>query len=243
MTARRLARMLLCAPLFALSTLHVAAQSSPAAPPSAPPSATPAAQPVAGPVISKVDGHTITSTGFPEGTIKVDEKLAYIGSDKWVLYGVADCEIHVFAETHADKTLKRLVWVQFEGYLPANNHTYNYEKEPFRTEVGGHTFYDRVSFRKTDPTQKPRAGSDTERVMKMIEGKGIKLSADAANIRWVRLSEDRRKELMIIYVEDLAPLNLTAADLAEGGKAAADVDKVRAGIRERAKAALVMRMR
>lgn len=192
---------------------------------------------------TSVQSHTITSTGFPEGTIKVDQKLAYIGSDKWVLYGVADCEIHVFAETDAERNLKRLVWVQFEGYLPANTHTYNYDKEPFRTELSGHTFFDRVTFRKMDPAQKPRAGSDTERVMKMLESNGIKLPAEAANIRWVRLNDDRRKELMIIYAEDLAPLNLTAADFAEGGKAAADIDKVRAGIRERAKSAMTFRMK
>ncbi|MDX2220037.1 MAG: hypothetical protein SF172_13530 [Burkholderiales bacterium] len=132
---------------------------------------------------SSTQGHTITSTGFPEGTIKVDEKLTYVGSDKWVLYGVADCEIHVFAETDADKTLKRLVWVQFEGYLPDKPHTYNYDKEPFRTELSGHTFFDRVTFRKMDPAQKPRAGSDTERVMKMLESKGIKLPTDAATKR------------------------------------------------------------
>lgn len=193
--------------------------------------------------LTKTAGHTITSTGFPEGIIKVDEKLTYIGSDKWVLYGVADCEIHVFAETDVDKMLKRLVWVQFEGYLPDKPHTYNYDKEPFRTELSGHTFFDRVTFRKMDPAQKPRAGSDTERVLNLLESKGIKLPADAANIRWVRLNDDRRKELMIIYVENLAPLNLTAADLAEGGRAAADIDKVRAGIRERAKSALKLNMK
>ncbi|MDX2220036.1 MAG: hypothetical protein SF172_13525 [Burkholderiales bacterium] len=59
----------------------------------------------------------------------------------------------------------------------------------------------------------------------------------------MRLNDERRKELMIIYVENLAPLNLTAADLAEGGKSAADIDKVRAGIRERAKSALDMKMK
>ncbi|MBL8518293.1 MAG: hypothetical protein JNM76_15140 [Betaproteobacteria bacterium] len=192
---------------------------------------------------SSVQDHTITSTGFPEGTIKVDKKLTYIGSDKWVLYGVADCEIHVFAETDADKTLKRLIWVQFEGYLPDKPHTYNYDKEPFRTELSGHTYFDRVTFRKMDPAQKPRAGSDAERVLNMLESKGIKLSAEAANVRWVRLNEDRRKELLIIYVENLAPLNLTAADLADGGKAAADIETVRAGIRERAKALLTIKMK
>jgi hypothetical protein len=199
--------------------------------------------PAGSPAMSRTQGQVISSTGFPEGTLAVDPKLTYIGSDKWVLYGVADCEIHVFAEVDADKNLKRLAWVQFEGYLPTNNHTYNYDKEPFRTELGGHTFFDRVNFRKSDPTQKPRAGSDTERVLGMLTAKGIKLPAEVANIRWVRLDEARRKELMIIYIEDLAPLNLTAADLAEGGKAAGDIDKVRNGVRDRAKTALTMRMK
>jgi hypothetical protein len=49
--------------------------------------------------------------------------------------------------------------------------------------------------------------------------KGYKMPADMMYVRLVHLLDDqKRKELMIVYGEDLAPTGFTAADLAEGGK-------------------------
>ena len=44
----------------------------------------------------------------------------------------------------------------------------------------------------------------------------------------------KRNELMIIYLEDLSPMKITAADVAPGGKAAARWDQISKGLLERA---------
>ncbi len=37
--------------------------------------------------------------------------------DRWVLYGIADCELYAFVEADASSSVKRLYWEQFESYL------------------------------------------------------------------------------------------------------------------------------
>ena len=55
---------------------------------------------------------------------------------------------------------------------------------------------------------------------------------------WQRLvhmvDEARRNELMVIYMEDLSPMKLTAADLGKDGKAAAQWPEIAKALLERA---------
>jgi hypothetical protein len=166
-----------------------------------------------------VEGNVLTSTAFPRGTIEFASGLDYIGSEKFVLYKVADCEIHVFAEVEKGR-LSRFYWVQFEGYLPKKKrYKYDYSKSKYRTNIGSHEFYDDVWFSTMKASRKKwKSGSDVEHVFALLESKGITVGDELMGIRLVRLNDDRRKEMMIIYYEDLAPLGFKAADLRKGGK-------------------------
>jgi hypothetical protein len=42
----------------------------------------------------------------------------HYAADRWVLYDIADCELHDFVDADAQKNVQRLYWVQFEGYIP-----------------------------------------------------------------------------------------------------------------------------
>jgi hypothetical protein len=165
-----------------------------------------------------VEKNRLTSNAFPVGTIDVDPAFQYIGTTSFVLYGVADCEIHLFAELDG-KQVKRFYWVQFEAYLPDNKHTYNYGKDPQNAKLGGHAFHERIWFRNRDEARKGmRPNSDSAAVVKLFEDKGYTMAPEMAQIRMVRLDQSNRKELMIIYAEPL-PGDVTAAALAEGGSA------------------------
>lgn len=62
-----------------------------------------------------VEGSTLVSKGFPEGTIAVDTSLTYVGGETFILYEVARCEIHLYAEADERGRVLRLYWFQFEG--------------------------------------------------------------------------------------------------------------------------------
>jgi hypothetical protein len=166
----------------------------------------------------KVDGNVITSQREPKIRIQVPKSVQYVGADRWVLYGIADCELHAFVEVDSQKNVERLYWIQFEGYLPAKpelKHTYD---SPRHAQIGGLDFYVDTWVRPNNATTEQ--GSDREHIETLIRGKGYKMPAGMMYVRLVHLlDEQKRKELMIIYGEDLSDTGYTAAELRSGGKA------------------------
>lgn len=55
----------------------------------------------------QVIGNVITSKHDPAVRIQLPRSVHYAGGDRWVLYGIADCELHAFVET-AGKNVQRL---------------------------------------------------------------------------------------------------------------------------------------
>ena len=76
-----------------------------------------AAEASAGPA-AQVKRHAIVHEGKGV-TVRVPAAAAYVGSERFALYGIADAEIHVFAEADAKRRLTRLYWIQFESPLPS----------------------------------------------------------------------------------------------------------------------------
>ena len=158
-----------------------------------------------------VNGNTITSARDPAVRIELPQAAQYVGNSRWDLYDVADCELHVFVEADEQKLVRRLYWIQFEAYLPSNTHSYKYKFEEKLTHAGLE-FDVRARFGATNVPGKP--GSDLEHVMALLEKDGFRAPAEMMNVRLVYLPDaDRRKELMLIYAEDLAPTGSTEAEL------------------------------
>ena len=188
--------------------LAMAAQAAPAATADIVP-ATPAA------VVAK---HVVTHRG-DRIAVHVPASATYVGHDRFNLYGVADAEIHVFVDADRNKRAKRLYWIQFESYLPSlpNNH-YNYADGNTRMTLWGTpTWVNAGPQRTTGPT---RPGSDTEHVRTLLTKAGYKVPPEAMSVRLVQILDDPkgtgrgRRELMIIYSEDLALSGKHYSDLA-----------------------------
>jgi hypothetical protein len=166
----------------------------------------------------EVDGNVITSERDPHLRIHLPNSAQYVGADRWVLYGMADCELHAFVDVDAQKNVQRLYWVQFEGYLPTRpelKHTYD---SPRHANIGGMGFYVDTWVRTKDAEMRP--GSDVEHIVALIRARGYHMPDGMMYVRLVHLlDEQKRKELMIIYGEDVAQSGLTAAELQQGGKA------------------------
>lgn len=142
-------------------------------------------------------------------------------------------------EADKQKNVQRLYWVQFEGYLPTKpelRHTYD---SPRHAQIGGLDFYIDTWVRSKDaPT---RAGSDTEHIHALIRGKAYRMPAGMIYVRLVHLlDEQKRKELMIIYGEDVAPTGFSAAELDKDGKAHERWSAIEKGLLERATRKIVL---
>lgn len=180
----------------------------------------------------EVKGNRLISKSDPAITLKLPSSARYVGVQRWDLYDVADCELHLFVEADSNLVVKRMYWIQFEAYLPSNEHTYDYSKDEPVT-FGGRQFWKSANFGPTNNT--PRAGSDGERTRQMLAQAGYKLPAERMSVRLVHLlDESRRKELMIIYAEDLALSGYTAAQLTDGEQRRPEWKAVEQGLVDRA---------
>ncbi len=182
----------------------------------------------------KVQGNTITSRRDPSVRIELPKSAQYAGADRWILYDIADCELHAFVDADARKNVQRLYWIQFEAYVPSRpelHHTYD---SPRHTEIGGLDFYVDTWVRKADDPVKK--GSDSEHIATLIRAKGYNMPGAMMSVRLVHLlDEQKRKELMIIYSEDLAGTGFTAAQLDQGGSAHNQWPAIEKGLIERAR--------
>ena len=182
----------------------------------------------------KVEGSVVISRD-PAMRITLPKEARYVGADRWTLYDVADCEVHVFVEADAARNVQRVYWVQFEAFIPSRpDSTYNYDRDAI-TEINGLAVHHRERFGASD--EKPRAGSDLEHVRDMILAAGYTLPKEIINARLVHLPDDtKRKEVMVIYMEDMATTGKTSADFIAGAKISEAWTPVGEKLLERAKA-------
>ena len=181
-----------------------------------------------------VKNNVLTSEHDPKIRIELPGSVQYVGADRWVLYEIADCELHAFVEADTEKNVQRLYWVQFEGYLPNRpelHHTYD---SPRHATIGGLDFY--VDARVKSQDEKSKPDSDGEHIRSLISDHHYKMPEGMMSVRLVHLLDaEKRKELMIIYGEDLAPTGFSAADLQKDGKAYKQWSVIESGLIERAK--------
>jgi hypothetical protein len=162
------------------------------------------------------DGNRIVSSELPNGILEVAPGMLYAGTQRFELYGVADAEQHFFVELDGTR-VKRLLWIQYEGYHASNTNTYNYRDET--VTHSGQTWHRRVNAARIPETE-ARPESDGARARALLKARGWTVGPEVMLERLVWLLDSPpRHELMIIYLEDLADQGLTAAELNEGGAA------------------------
>jgi hypothetical protein len=116
--------------------------------------------------------------------------VQYLGADRWVLYGIADCELHAFVDADPRRNVQRLYWVQFEGYLPTKpelKHTYDSLRH---LDMGGMDFYVDTWVRSRDADVRP--GSDVEHIGALIHAKAYHMPAAMMYVRLRRRHRDYR---------------------------------------------------
>ena len=148
---------------------------------------------------------------------------------------MANAEQHFFVDADKQGRIRRFYWVQFEGYLPNNKHTYNYTSKKI-ADIGGLDFIADSYPRKISANSGQRPDSDGSRAQAFLQSKGLRMVGDDLLLqRLVHMVDaSKRDELMIIYAEDLSGTGLTAADLSENGRAAARWETMSKELLERA---------
>ena len=166
----------------------------------------------------KVEHNVVISQNDPAVRIELPKSARYLGADRWVLYGIADCELHGFVEPTSRSRFSNSTGYSSKAIFRASLTCTTPYDSPTHATIGGMDFYVDTWVRGND--EKFDVGSDREHIDTMVHNKGYTMPSGMIYVRLVHLlDEQKRKELMIIYGEDLTPTGLTVADLRKNGKA------------------------
>jgi len=207
--------------------------------------AVPAAAQGPQPIAGRVEANRVIHPGAPALQVRVPAGAVYVGSERFTLYGVADCEIHVFVEAGRSRRIRRFYWVQFESYLPTRpDARYDYGESDRRMDLWGAAAWVRPFV--ADTTRPPRSGSDSERVRAIFAGAGYVAPPHMLAVRFVRLLDDPegtgygRRELMLIYAEEMRQSGASAEQVTTDGRPNERFRAIEGPLVERAAAAFAV---
>lgn len=167
-----------------------------------------------------VVNNSVISRRDPAVEITLPGSARYVGTDRFVLSDRAlgkfdDCELYAFVDSDSGKRIRHFYWIQFEAYLPSRPQLHHRYDSPRHATIGGLDFYvDRWLSSSIEP---PQPGSDDAHFRALLASHGYR-RADFMYVRLVHLTDaTKRKELMIIYAEDVADTGYTVAQLEKGG--------------------------
>jgi hypothetical protein len=153
----------------------------------------------------QVRGQTIFSPSLPAVQLTFADSFRYAGGQRFPLYEIADAEQHFFVDADRHGQVRHLYWIQFEHYLPDNDHRYNYTAS-HTIEIGGLSFISDTKIYTDYAGLKPQPESDVDKARSLLAGRGFRLPRTAIRARLIHLpGNDNRSELMIIYLEALSP--------------------------------------
>ncbi|MEK6333612.1 MAG: hypothetical protein AABM67_01610 [Acidobacteriota bacterium] len=151
----------------------------------------------------RVKGQVLTSIYLPYIRVRFEKRFRYLGWQKFILYDRAQVEQHFFVDVDNQKRIKRMYMVQFEGYLPNVNATYDYPVTK-TISLGGQTYIvDAESIPNVSAALKENPQSDVAHAASFLKSKGYRVSDSIRFQRFVRLVDDaKRSEFILLYVED-----------------------------------------
>lgn len=165
--------------------------------------------------------------------VAVDATLPYIGRTQMVVKEVALAEILLFADTR-NGTVRRLFWVQFEGFLPTNDLTCE-QPQGATVVLGKHEYTTNLGGGVVETWIGDQPDSDVAQLVHFLSEHGYTVPAEVLLHRFVRLLDDpARNEILFIYMEDLHELGFRFEDLNEGGAREDELDEVSERLYDRA---------
>jgi hypothetical protein len=151
----------------------------------------------------RVKRQLLTSTYLPSIRIRFDKGFRYVGSQKFILYDRAQVEQHFFVDADNQQRIKRMYMVQFEGYLPNINATYDYPVTRTVNLEGQIYIVNAEIISNVAAALKQNPQSDVARAASFLESKGYRISESIMFQRFVRLVDKaKRNEFILLYVED-----------------------------------------
>lgn len=187
------------------------------------------------------------SEAQPKISIRLPEAFVYVGQTAFILEEKALVDRHHFLDADANGNISRLVILHFESFLPTNDSiityrppepprhagpNYRFTLEPVR--LGKHEYIHNTWFFDAATAVQDQPDKELGHTARLLAQHGSTLPDEIRMSRYLRILDATRKsELILFYMEPLAPTGFTLADFVEGGSGAIVFDQFSAAITAR----------
>ena len=162
-----------------------------------------------------VTENVLISPGLPPLAIRVDPAFSYLGVHPIRIRDVAGGERHVFVDAEGGKA-KRLVVMQFEGFLRGVDGQYRYDLSSSPV-VAGFPFRSNGFAFDMDQSLRENPSGEAAATHAFLTARGLEVPRHWMMWRSLTVADpERRHELIIFYVEDAQSHDLTIDDLYQG---------------------------
>jgi hypothetical protein len=155
----------------------------------------------------------LTSTALPAFTFRADTAFRYAGRFPIRIDDIAGGERHAFVDT-AGGRVRRMILIQFEGFLPGVEDFYKY---PMRNPVtlGGQTYTHSAFVFSQAEAVRQGPGREVDSTLAFLARAGLEAPDEQLVARFARiLGDDGRNEVIIFYQEAAEPQGLSMAKIA-----------------------------
>lgn len=162
-----------------------------------------------------VQNNVLISSALPQTRVQVAEEFAYLGKFEFTLKAMAYGERHVFVDEHEGK-VQRLFIFQFEGFLPDNANTYNYDFSQAEAMAGYRVRHNTWAY-SNEQSQRESPQGEGALTAQFIRSKGLELEDELMMSRFVLVvDEARRHELILFYLENASATGYRIASFYDG---------------------------
>jgi hypothetical protein len=161
------------------------------------------------------DGELV-SDRLPALRIRVDPSLSYLGASPLEIKGLALAERHYFVDADGGR-VRRMLVVQFEGFLPSNEEVYRY-RLPDPVQLGGETYGSWVFGYSVPEAVAEDPVAEVADTVRVLSEHGLTLEDEQLVARFARIvGADARHEVLVFYQENVRDLGHSLVELCEDG--------------------------
>lgn len=162
-----------------------------------------------------VRDNRLVSEYLPPLRLRVDPAFTYAEALTFDLKGIARVERHHFVDLDG-RQVRRMLLLQFEGFLPDNTKTYKYAiTNPVR--LGGLTYRQDIFVFSVAAEIIEEPEAELAHTARLLTKQGYTGEDTLMMVRYATiLGDDRRNEFLIFYLENVSTIGHSLAEISTG---------------------------
>lgn len=152
--------------------------------------------------------NVVYSAANPSLRVTVSDDFHYVGRFDFTLKEIVEGERFVFVDADSSK-VERLFIIQFENFLPNNEHTYNYSFDNAET-IGQHKYRQNTWAYSNADAKADNPNGEGSLTANYLESQGYELEDELMMSRFVMVPDSaRRHEMILFYLENASHTGYT----------------------------------